>query len=107
MSGYACPHCDEITPVFGAGGGEAFCQAEGITFLGGIPIDAEFVKLLDQSEDGLVAATTTNGNTQDERTGKKTVLQRYQETTTSKVFQPICQMIQQAVETDATPITHQ
>ncbi|GAA6043508.1 hypothetical protein JCM8097_002248 [Rhodosporidiobolus ruineniae] len=58
MSGYVCPHCDEVVGVFGRGGGEDFCRIEGdkvdrgeetvrCPFLGRIPIDRELVALLD------------------------------------------------------------
>jgi ATP-binding protein involved in chromosome partitioning len=39
MAGFACPHCGEVTEIFGRGGGERFCQTHGVDFLGGVPID--------------------------------------------------------------------
>ena len=39
MAGFVCPHCDEVTEIFGRGGGERFCQEHGIDFLGGVPLD--------------------------------------------------------------------
>jgi ATP-binding protein involved in chromosome partitioning len=39
MTAYACPHCGELTEIFGRGGGERFCQEHGIDFLGGVPLD--------------------------------------------------------------------
>ncbi len=39
MSGYACPHCGEISDPFGQGGAEAAARALGIAFLGRIPLD--------------------------------------------------------------------
>jgi ATP-binding protein involved in chromosome partitioning len=39
MTAFACPHCGELTEIFGRGGGERFCQEHGIDFLGGIPLD--------------------------------------------------------------------
>lgn len=39
MSSFACPHCGEVTEIFGAGGGEASAKMMGVPFLGGIPID--------------------------------------------------------------------
>jgi ATP-binding protein involved in chromosome partitioning len=38
MSGYACPHCGEISDPFGAGGAEAAAKVMGIPFLGKIPL---------------------------------------------------------------------
>jgi ATP-binding protein involved in chromosome partitioning len=38
MSGFVCPHCGEITDVFGIGGGEKTAAALGVPFLGGVPM---------------------------------------------------------------------
>jgi len=39
MTAFVCPHCGEVTEIFGRGGGERFCQTHGIDFLGGVPLD--------------------------------------------------------------------
>ena len=39
MSGFACPKCGEVTPVFKTGGGEAMARDLEIPFLGRIPLD--------------------------------------------------------------------
>ena len=39
MSGYACPHCGEISDPFGRGGAEAEAARLGVPFLGRIPLD--------------------------------------------------------------------
>jgi ATP-binding protein involved in chromosome partitioning len=39
MSGYACPHCGEISDPFGSGGAEAAAKAMDLPFLGRIPLD--------------------------------------------------------------------
>jgi len=44
MSGFVCPHCNEVTDIFSAGGGEKMAESMEIPFLGKIPIDAEIVK---------------------------------------------------------------
>jgi ATP-binding protein involved in chromosome partitioning len=38
MSGYACPHCGEVSDPFGAGGAEAAAKVMAIPFLGRIPL---------------------------------------------------------------------
>ncbi|HEX8225940.1 MAG TPA: Mrp/NBP35 family ATP-binding protein [Allosphingosinicella sp.] len=38
MSGYACPHCGEISDPFGSGGAEAAAKVMSIPFLGRIPL---------------------------------------------------------------------
>jgi len=38
MSGYACPHCGEVSDPFGSGGAEAEAARLGIAFLGRVPL---------------------------------------------------------------------
>lgn len=39
MSGFACPHCGEITHILSAGGGEQTARDMRVPFLGSLPID--------------------------------------------------------------------
>lgn len=39
MSGYACPHCGEISDPFGSGGAEAAAEKMGLPFLGRVPLE--------------------------------------------------------------------
>ncbi|MEP6638046.1 MAG: Mrp/NBP35 family ATP-binding protein [Chloroflexota bacterium] len=39
MTAFVCPHCDEVTDIFGRGGGERFAAAHDLEYLGGIPLD--------------------------------------------------------------------
>jgi ATP-binding protein involved in chromosome partitioning len=41
MSGYACPHCGEVSDPFGAGGAQAAASTMGHAFLGRIPLDLD------------------------------------------------------------------
>ena len=41
MSGFVCPHCGEMTEVFGKGGGEALAADMGLSFLGAVPLDPQ------------------------------------------------------------------
>jgi ATP-binding protein involved in chromosome partitioning len=43
MSGFSCPHCDEMIDLFGSGGGEKTARDAGIPFLGKIPFDPNVV----------------------------------------------------------------
>jgi Mrp family chromosome partitioning ATPase len=43
MSGFACPHCNEMIDLFGSGGGEKTAGSAGIPFLGKIPFDPNVV----------------------------------------------------------------
>ena len=39
MSGFACPHCGEVTSIFRAGGGELAAERLGVPLLGRVPLD--------------------------------------------------------------------
>ena len=39
MTAFVCPHCGELTEIFGRGGGERFAAAHDLEYLGGIPLD--------------------------------------------------------------------
>lgn len=39
MSGFCCPACNQVTPIFGHGGARHEAETRGIPWLGGIPLD--------------------------------------------------------------------
>jgi ATP-binding protein involved in chromosome partitioning len=41
MTAFACPHCGEVTEIFGRGGGERFAQRNELEYFGGIPLDVK------------------------------------------------------------------
>ena len=43
MSGFACPHCNEMIELFGSGGGVKTAAQMGLNFLGSIPFDPRMV----------------------------------------------------------------
>ncbi|MDP8913084.1 MAG: Mrp/NBP35 family ATP-binding protein [Pseudomonadota bacterium] len=47
MSGYACPHCGEISDPFGAGGAEAAAKVMSIPFLGRVPLTLSIRRMSD------------------------------------------------------------
>lgn len=47
MSGFVCPNCSECTHVFSKGGGEVMAQEFGVRFLARVPIDPQFVMLVE------------------------------------------------------------
>ncbi|KAK2608884.1 cytosolic Fe-S cluster assembly factor cfd1 [Conoideocrella luteorostrata] len=48
MSGYVCPHCSECTDIFGSGGGQSMAEEFKVPFLGSLPIDEQFLLLVEQ-----------------------------------------------------------
>lgn len=121
MSGYVCPHCGDITNIFGKGGGEEFCRLETekaeeenrralqqqnghsagdtngsdsgntsttqtqekktskLKFLGRVPVDPDFVKVVDGPESG------------------KGLLERYNKTKSSTILSEICAKLVESV----------
>jgi Mrp family chromosome partitioning ATPase len=47
MSGFVCPNCSECTNVFSSGGGKVMSQEFGVKFLASVPIDPQFVMLVE------------------------------------------------------------
>ncbi|MFL5778336.1 MAG: Mrp/NBP35 family ATP-binding protein [Chloroflexota bacterium] len=39
MTGFVCPHCGELTEIFGRGGGERFAREHDLEYLAGVPLD--------------------------------------------------------------------
>jgi ATP-binding protein involved in chromosome partitioning len=48
MSGFVCPHCGEVTPVFRSGGGRRIAEDMGVPFLGSIPMDPKIAESCDE-----------------------------------------------------------
>ncbi|KAI8630228.1 cytosolic Fe-S cluster assembly factor CFD1 [Xylariaceae sp. FL1651] len=47
MAGFVCPNCAECTDIFGKGGGEVMAKDFNVRFLGRVPIDPQFVMLIE------------------------------------------------------------
>lgn len=50
MRGFRCPHCGEITYIFGKGGGEKAARELNVPFLGDLPLDPRVVNLTDEGK---------------------------------------------------------
>lgn len=48
MSGFVCPHCSECTDIFGSGGGKVMATEFNVPFLGSIPMDSQFITLVEE-----------------------------------------------------------
>ncbi|KAI3403430.2 CFD1 [Candida oxycetoniae] len=51
MSGFVCPYCSECTNIFSSGGGKELAQSLDLTYLANIPIDPQFVEMVELQED--------------------------------------------------------
>ncbi|KAF4506639.1 hypothetical protein G6O67_006704 [Ophiocordyceps sinensis] len=61
MSGYVCPHCSECTDIFGSGGGRSMADDFNVPFLCSVPLDAQFIALLEEGRRPQYPAGTTIG----------------------------------------------
>lgn len=104
MSGYACPCCGDVAAVFSTGGGEAMARAEGLRFLGAMPVDARLVEVLDAAEPG--EEERREGEEREKGAGELEngamqesfkVMERYRATTSSRLFENIAGKIVQAL----------
>lgn len=48
MSGYVCPCCGVVTNLFSKGGGEVMAREFGVGFLGGVPVDPLWGRLVEE-----------------------------------------------------------
>ncbi len=61
MSGFVCSHCNEVTDIFGSGGGEKMAAELGVPFLGRIPLEPDFVIHSDRGRSFIDVARTGKG----------------------------------------------
>jgi ATP-binding protein involved in chromosome partitioning len=59
MAGFACPHCQHVTPIFGEGGGERLAREFDVPVLGSIPLDPQTRVGGDTGEPIVVARPTS------------------------------------------------
>ncbi len=50
MSGFVCPHCSEVSEIFGRGGGERMAQEMEVPFLARLPLDPDLRRLGDDGK---------------------------------------------------------
>jgi predicted RNA-binding Zn-ribbon protein involved in translation (DUF1610 family) len=66
MSGFVCPNCQECTNVFSSGGGKVMAEEFKVRFLGSVPIDPQFVMLLEAGRTpSYPVGTNINGHAMD------------------------------------------
>ncbi|SMN20000.1 similar to Saccharomyces cerevisiae YIL003W CFD1 Highly conserved, iron-sulfur cluster binding protein localized in the cytoplasm [Maudiozyma saulgeensis] len=76
MSGFICPHCAECTNIFSSGGGKALADEFSVPYLGNIPIDPQFVDMIENQK-----------NTE------KTLSESYSESSIHSIFHDVIQKV--------------
>ena len=56
MSGFHCPHCGEVTNLFGKSGGKAAAKELDLYFLGDLPMDHRVMTLSDEGKPFIVSS---------------------------------------------------
>lgn len=102
MSGFVCPHCSECTNIFSSGGGKIMAEEFGVRFLGSIPLDPQFVSLVEEGKIPIYPAGTkvgadgiTFGGSEErlpdsqEQQSQETLVQKYRSCALCPLFQDI------------------
>lgn len=98
MAGFVCPNCSECTNVFSKGGGEVMAKEFEVPFLGSVPIDPMFIRLVEEGERPVYPEGTviqgqdmqTNGHTNDSRNAESDLLvDKYTSCSLSPIFRGI------------------
>ena len=104
MSGFVCPNCSECTDIFMSGGGKSMAADFSVPFLGSVPIDPQFVVLVESGRVPEYPAGTqvegiefvpgkddadTKGATADAVVKRTTLAQKYRACSLEPIFRRI------------------
>ena len=108
MSGFVCPNCSECTHVFSKGGGQVMAEEFGVRFLASVPIDPQFVMLVETGRrpvypvgtkvDGVDFSERTNGNPASDVKDPGLLVEKYQDCSLCSVFKHITKDVIEVVE---------
>lgn len=99
MSGYVCPHCSECTDIFGSGGGKSMAEEFSVPFLGSVPMDAQFISLVEEGRRPTYpSGTTVNGKDISGRDGEEreeggSLVDKYRDCSLFHVFGDITEKV--------------
>ncbi|TFA98867.1 Cytosolic Fe-S cluster assembly factor CFD1 [Trichoderma ghanense] len=106
MSGFVCPHCSECTDIFGSGGGKSMADEFNVPFLGSVPIDAQFIALVEEGQrPHYPAGTVVNGQDissvpeDEQKMGKDdgTLVDKYKDCSLYHIFVGITSQLEEKV----------
>ncbi|KAK3308442.1 P-loop containing nucleoside triphosphate hydrolase protein [Chaetomium strumarium] len=112
MSGFVCPNCSECTNVFSSGGGEVMANDFNVRFLGRVPIDPQFLVLIETGRrpcypqgttvNGQDISTPTEAPTEkQERRDSALLVHKYKECSLAPIFSSITADVVAAVQAAA------
>ncbi|CEJ80426.1 Putative Cytosolic Fe-S cluster assembling factor cfd1 [[Torrubiella] hemipterigena] len=94
MSGFVCPHCSECTDIFGSGGGKVMATEFNVPFLGSIPMDSQFITLVEEGRRpiypvGTIINGEDVGRTETERDNEGTLMDKYKDCSLYRVVRGV------------------
>jgi hypothetical protein len=108
MSGFVCPNCSECTNVFMSGGGKAMAQEFNVRFLGSVPIDPQFVMLVETGRrpvypvgtevNGMEMGGRSGGNPGSEVKDPGLLVGKYKDCSLCPIFKDITKDVMKVVE---------
>lgn len=109
MSGYVCECCGERANLFGKGGGEGMAREFGVRFLGGVPLDKEWGRLVEEgirptygvvenSGGGVGEAIEDGGRENKEKREEGLLVDKYRSCSLCIVFEGITKDLVEIVE---------
>ena len=108
MSGFVCPNCSECTNVFSSGGGKVMAQEFNVRFLGSVPIDPQFVMLVETGRRPTYpVGTEINGHDLSQQSGgdpatdvkdPELLVEKYKSCSLSPIFKDITNDVMNVVE---------
>lgn len=102
MSGYVCPHCSECSNIFSKGGGQKLAQQFSLPFLGSVPIDPNFVMLIESQKSNKIGEEA-KGEGEGQIGGEKEVSLVDKYASTSSLYPIFSQIVENLVkQTDPT-----
>jgi len=109
MAGFVCPNCSECTNIFMSGGGEVMANDFGVSFLGRVPIDPQFLVLIETGKrprypkgtavNGQDMSTSTSEpNDDQEAKDAVTLVKKYPDCSLAPIFKSITADVISSVE---------
>ncbi|KAK3941026.1 S-adenosylmethionine decarboxylase [Diplogelasinospora grovesii] len=113
MAGFVCPNCSECTNIFSKGGGEVMANDFNVKFLGRVPIDPQFVLLVETGRrprypEGTevngkdLSTPATHGNADQDRSDAAPLVKKYRDCSLASVFSTITADVISEVPSDYT-----
>ncbi|KAK9355361.1 P-loop containing nucleoside triphosphate hydrolase protein [Lipomyces doorenjongii] len=93
MSGFLCPHCAECSHIFSHGGGEELAKQYDVPFLGAVPIDPQFVLLIEEQHAAASGEAVTDGKGELASAKGFSLIEKYKECKLCPIFAKITEQV--------------